>query len=122
MAEFVKNAITGQSSTPIANATPGHRYFRQARRCHTSRPTTASQRRHMPMKRMPAANSQCTISACGFTMLLQIDEERPRDDERERDANEHDEQRRFHEQPPHALPTRVQKRDAIRLQDPPDDA
>src|SRR5581483_8587549 len=122
MAEFVKNAITGQSRTPIAKATPGQRYFRHGRICHTARPTIASHRRHMPMKRMPAAKSQCTISASGFTVLLQVDEQRPGDHERERNPDEHHEKRRLDEQPPHALPVRMQERHAVGLQNPPDDA
>src|SRR4051794_40837807 len=122
MAEFVKNAITGQSSTPSANARPGHRYLRHLRCCHTSRPTIASDSRHRPTKRIPIANSQWTISARGCTVPLQVGEQRARDDEREEDTREGDEERRLGDEPPEALAPRVQQRQAVGLENPPDDA
>ncbi len=61
--EFVKNAITGQSSTPSENASPGQRYLRQGRIRQTSSPTIASQSRQRPTSRIPAAKAQWTISA-----------------------------------------------------------
>src|SRR5262249_40217142 len=113
--EFVKNAITGHSRTPIANATPGHRYRRQGLLRQTSRPPIASQSRQRPMKSIAVANSQCTISACGSIVPLQVGEQRLGDDEREDHADRDDEQRRLDQEPPEALPARVQERDAVRL-------
>src|SRR4051794_2331886 len=121
-AEFVKNAITGHSSRPSENATPGHRYLRHGRICQTSRPTTASQRRQRPTKRMPTPKNQWTISAGGCIALLEVGEERPRDDEREDEPRGGDEQRRLDHEPPEALPARVQQRHAVGLQDRPDEA
>src|SRR4051794_30537188 len=118
--EFVKNAITGHSSTPIPNATPGQRYFRHGRARQTCCPTTASHRRQRPTNRIPLANSQWTISACGSMVVLQVREQRLRDHEREEDPDHGDEQRRLGDEPPDSLATRMQDRQAVRLQDPPD--
>src|SRR6476661_1054830 len=117
--EFVKNAITGHSRTPRANATPGQRYFRHGLLRQTSCPTIASASRQSPTNRIPVANSQWTISACGSIVLLQVGEQRLRDDEREDDAGGGDEQRRLDQKPPEPLPVWVQERDAVRLQDRP---
>src|SRR5438270_517205 len=118
--ELVKNAITGQSRTPIPNAIPGHRYLRHGRIRQTSCPTIASASRQSPTRRIPAANPQWTISACGSIVLLEVGEQRLRDDEREDQAGDGDEQRRLDQKPPHSLPARMQQRDAVRLQDAPD--
>src|SRR5436190_2923584 len=97
--EFVKNAMTGHRRTPIANATPGQRYFRHGRARQTSCPTITSQRRHSPTNRIPVAKSQWTISACGCIVLLQVGEQRLRDDERKEEADRGDEQRRLDQEP-----------------------
>ena len=55
---------------------------------HTSVPTSASQNRQSPMKRIPAAKSQWTISACGCIMRLEIGDQRPRDEHREQQPDE----------------------------------
>jgi hypothetical protein len=54
-------------------------------------------------------------------MPLQIREQRPRHDEREDDARDDDVQRRLDGEPPEALPARMQQRDAVGLQDRPDE-
>src|SRR4051794_32302974 len=117
MDEFVKNAITGHSSTPIPNATPGHRYLRHGRIRQTSWPTIASASRQRPTKRIPAAKPQWTISARGCIVRLQIGEERLCDDQREQGADQRDEQRRLEHEPPEPLPPRMQDRQAVGLED-----
>src|SRR3954447_25279849 len=122
MAEFVKNAITGQSSTPSENASVGQRYARQRRMRHTSCPTSASQRRHNPTNRIMAPNAQWIISARGCIRLLEIGNHRARDEDREERGDQHDEDRRLEHEPPQALTARVQQRHAVGLQDRPDQA
>src|SRR4051794_3749985 len=114
--EFVKNAITGQSRTPMPNAMPGQRYLRHGRMRQTSWPTIASQRRQRPTRRIPAAKAQWTISAWGSIVRLQVGEQRLRDDEREDHAGGRDEQRRLQHEPPKALPTRMEDGQPVRLQ------
>src|SRR5436190_17542722 len=100
----------------MTNMNDGHRYARQDRRRQTSSPTTASASRSTPRTRKPVANHQWTNSARGSILrLVQIGGEPRRDDERERQADEHDVQRRLGEQPPEALTVRVQQRQAVRL-------
>src|SRR6478735_4368577 len=122
IAEFVKNAITGQSNTPSEKASVGQRYARQRRIRQTSCPTSASQRRHRPTKRIMAPNAQWIISARGCIRLLEIGEHRPCNEQREQRPDEDDEKRRLEDEPPEPLPAGVQKRDAVRLQDRPDQA
>src|SRR3954467_1135798 len=121
IAEFVKNVITGHMSTPSANAMPGHRYARHARRRHPSGPTTASPSRHRPRARNPVANNQWTCSAGGVIRRLQVLEQSRHDEQVEHDADEQDEQRRLDDEPPEALPVRMEQRDAVRLRDRPDE-
>ena len=88
IAEFVKNAITGQSSTPSTNATVGQRYARQRRARHTSWPTSASQRRHSPTNRITAPNAQWIISARGCIRLLEIRDDGSCHEQGERHSDE----------------------------------
>src|SRR4051794_17962854 len=122
MAEFVKNAITGQSSTPRPNASVGQRYARQRRMRQTSCPTSASQSKHNPTNRIMAPNAQWIISARGCIRLLEVGEHRPRDEQREERTDDHDEERRLEDQPPEALTARGEQRDSVGLQDRPDQA
>src|SRR5882757_4648383 len=120
--EFVKNAITGQSRTPIPNAIPGQRYLRHGRICQTSCPTIASLSRHSPTSRIPAAKAQWTISAWGSMVRLQVRQQRPRDDEPKDHADRSEEEWRFQHEPPEALLPRVEEGQPPRLEDPPDHA
>ena len=54
-------------------------------------------------------------------MPLQIGEERARNDDREDDAGRDEIQRRLDDEPPEALPVRMEQCDAVRLQDRPHD-
>src|SRR5207249_7483759 len=60
-------------------------------------------------------------SAAPLRVLEVLDQSR-RDEQPEDDAHEDDPQRRLGEQPPEALPVRVEQRDPIRLDERPDDA
>src|SRR3954452_19791500 len=115
MAEFVKNAITGQSRTPRPNASVGQRYARQRRMRQTSCPTSASHSKHNPTNRIMAPNAQWIISARGCIRLLEVGEHRPRDEQREERADDHDEERRLEDQAPEALTARVEQRDSVGL-------
>src|SRR3954465_10531084 len=114
IAEFVKNVITGHMSTPSANAMPGQRYARHARRRHTSGPTIASPSKHRPRARKPVANNQWTCSAGGVIRRLQVLEQSRHDEQVEHDADEQDEQRRLDDEPPEALPAGAAARRAPR--------
>src|SRR5919204_312755 len=123
MVELVKNTITGHMRTPIRKANDGQRYARQGRRRQTSSPTTASASSSRPMIRKPVANHQWTNSARGSILrLLQVLEQAGRHQERKRETDENDVERRLGEQPPEALAMGVQHRQAVGLQEPPDDA
>src|ERR1043165_6931054 len=100
-------------STPRANASPGHRYARHARRRQTSVPTTASASRSMPSSRIPVANSQWTCSEGGSIVPLEALQRARHDDEVEEEPRRDDEQRRLDEQPPEALPVRMEQGDAV---------
>src|SRR3982750_4611416 len=88
----------------------------------TSSPTIGSASRTSPSSRNPVAKSQCTISAGGCIVLLEIGDERPCDDEPERDAGGDEEQGRLDREPPESLAARVQKRYASGLCDRPHEA
>src|SRR3954471_24763075 len=120
MAEFVKNAITGQSSTPRPNASVGQRYARQRRMRQTSCPTSASQSKHNPTNRIMAPNAQWIISARGCIRLLEVGEHRTRHQHGEQRPDDDYEERRLEHEPPEALPARMQERDPVGLQDRPD--
>src|SRR5919204_268956 len=123
MVELVKKTITGHMRTPIRKANDGQRYARQGRRRQTSSPTTASASSSRPMIRKPVANHQWTNSARGSILrLLQVLEQAGRHQERKRETDENDVERRLGEQPPEALAMGVQHRQAVGLQEPPDDA
>src|SRR5437773_1839069 len=114
--------MTGHIRTPSANASPGQRYARQARRRQTSVPTSASPRRQSPRRRNPVANSQWTCSLGGCMFPLQVLQESGHDEEVEEEAHCDHEQRRLDEEPPETLPTWMKQRDAVRLDERPRDA
>jgi len=47
--------------------------------------------------------------------IKKVSDEPARDDEMKDDADEDDEQRRFHREPPEALPLRLEQRDSVGL-------
>src|SRR5439155_3460554 len=96
--------------------------MRQRRRRQTSSPTITSASRIRPSVRKPIANSQCTISLGGSTVLLYVLDERARDNEREEHARQRNEQRRLDHEPPEPLAARVEQGEPVRLDERPDDA
>src|SRR6478735_6848565 len=118
--ELVKRTITGHISTPRPKSRLGQRYARQARRLQTSSPTTARASRQSASSRNPVANSQWTCSA-GGCIVFQVLDQAGRDQQRKHDPGADDQQRRLDEQPPEALPVRVQDGQPVRLQEAPRD-
>src|SRR5437764_15218492 len=121
IAELVKKVITGHIAIPRPKASPGHRYARQGRRAQTSRPTITSASISRPSIRTPIPNSQCTISL-GGCIVLQVRDERTRDEDGEDDPHEGDEQRRVDREPPESLPVRVKQRQPEEVEDFTDDS
>src|SRR5207244_4265427 len=113
-----KKTITAHIATPMKNARPGQTYGRHARLAQTSGPTTASASRQRPSIRKPVANSQWTISAFGCIEIL---DQAGRDEPGEEHADEQHPQRRLGDEPPEALPVRVQDRHAVRLDHRPEE-
>src|SRR5712691_8095380 len=96
--------------------------MRQGRRRQTSSPTSASASLISPKRSTAAPNSQCTISALGSTVLLEVGQQGPRDGEREEQPDRDHEQRRLDHEPPEPLAAWVQKRDPLRLRERPEDS
>ena len=105
--EKVEKIATTQSQTPAKSASDGQRYARQRRCRKTAGPTIASASRTSPRKRKPAANSQWAISARGIlgstALPLEILDQARRDEQGEREPDDHDEQRRLDEPVPEIL-------------------
>ncbi len=70
------------------------------------------------VQQLDRKRERCWIAERGGEVV----EQAGRDDEREQHADHDDEQRRLDEEPPEALPVRVQQRDPPRLQQRPQDA
>src|SRR5207244_2492454 len=113
-----KKTITAHIATPMKNARPGQTYGRHARLAQASGPTTASASRQRPSIRKPVANSQWTISAVGCIESLA---QARRDEPGEEHADEQHPERRLGDEPPEALPVRMQDGQAVRLDHRPEE-
>src|SRR5262249_41783214 len=74
-----------------------------------------------PSTSTPLANSQCTISARGCILFLEVGDQRPSHRDREEQPGRHHEQRRLDHEPPEPLAGWVQKRQPVRLDERPDE-
>src|SRR6185503_6182260 len=125
--EKVEKTAMSHSQTPAKSASDGQRYARHGRLRKTACPTIASASSTSPKKRKPAANSQCAISARGsisacLVRHFQVLDEPGGDEEREEEADQHDEERRLDSPVPEPLAVGIEEGDAIRLRERPDDA
>src|SRR5262245_36324879 len=121
--ENVDRIVMIQRPTLDTTTTAGKRYARHARRRNTSGPTITSATSSRPMRSATDAATQWAVSAFGITQLLRLEvlDETRGDAEREREPDEHDEQRRLEEVVVDALARPVEQHDAVGLRDCPHD-